>query len=882
MMTAAPTPHAPCAPGADTGAGLTEAEATRRLATQGPNELPTARPLGALRLLVDIATEPMFALLLACGSVYLVLGSRHEALMLLGFVLVIMAITWFQQRRAERSLSALRQLSSPRARVIRDGVARRIAGRDLVCGDLVLLAEGDRVPADLQLLVANDLWADESLLTGESAPVQKTLARPRPEASSPDAPAGRTPVPADLGPIATDKAGDRRTDIVLAGTLVVRGTARARAIATGENSALGQIGQSMRQIIPERTPTQRETDRLVRAVALSGLGLALLLAIIQGLAQGDWLHGLLAGLTLAMAVLPEELPVALTLFLALGAWRLAREQVLTRSMPTLELLGGATVLCVDKTGTLTRNQMSVERLWCPTAEARDLVDARQVLAEDLHPVLEHAVLASHRQAHDPMEVAIRQAGDRLLVDTGHLHADWTLIEDYPLTSELLAMSRVWQSADRRAWMIASKGAPEAIADLCHLSPERSGRVAAQAAAMASDGLRVLGVARSRHEAGALPARQHDLDFEFVGLIGLQDPLRPGVEAAIAQCRSAGIRVVMLTGDHPVTALAIARQAGLPSGTLAMTGAELSGLDERALEGRLDNTLVFCRLQPEHKLRLVRAFKARGDIVAMTGDGVNDAPALRAAHIGVAMGLRGTDVAREAAALVLLDDEFGSIVGAIRTGRRIFTNLRKAIGFLIAVHIPIAGLSLLPILPGWPMLLMPVHVLLLELIIDPACTLVFEAEPIDQATQSARPRPVDEPLFDRGTLLRALLQGSGLLVILLAGSVLGRMNGLSDEAVRTLAVSALVLSSLGLIQVTRVGTGPVFAIDRGLNLPFLLIGLTGLLLLVIALQVPAVRALFAFEAPTMPLVGASLGLAALSTAWFTLARGVASIIASHTR
>ena len=467
--------------------GLTTEQARQRLAQDGPNALSVSGPRGVWRLLREVVTEPILLLLVACGAIYLLLGDRHEALMLMGFVLVVMGITFFQQRRTERSLQALRNLSSPRALVLRDGTVQRVAGRELVRGDVVLLAEGDRVPADLDLLEASSLRVDESLLTGESVPVDKWPAAPAPQ------------------------GGDRSDNCgrVFAGTLVTQGTAQARVVATGAHSALGRIGASLSALGGESTPVQQETRRIVRHIAAVGLALATGLALAYWYTTGDALRGLLAGLTLAMAILPEELPVVLSIFLGLGAWRLARENVLARSIPAIELLGATTVLCVDKTGTLTANRMAVRRLWCATAHFDTVAQVDEPLQEDLHGVLEYAVLASHRQAFDPMETAIGQAGQWLLADTEHLHADWTLVDDYPLSREMLAMSRVWQSPDRRERMIAAKGAPEAIVDLCHLGAEQATAIAIEVARMASAGLRVLGVARAMLDGAVLPGNQQD-------------------------------------------------------------------------------------------------------------------------------------------------------------------------------------------------------------------------------------------------------------------------------------------------------------------------------------------------------------------------------------
>jgi Ca2+-transporting ATPase len=796
----------------------------------------------------------MFLLLVACGAVYLVLGDRQEALMLLGFVFVVMGISFVQQRRSERSLAALRDLSSPRALALRDGQLVQVAARELVVDDLVRLAEGDRVPADVRLVEVSNLAVDESLLTGESEPVVKVSS---------------AAVPGQAADLAASAGQDLSR--AWSGTLVTRGTASARVVATGVNSALGRIGQSLAGIGVEKTPLQQETRRVVTRVAGVGLVLAAALAVAYGVAWGNALQGVLAGLTLAMAVLPEELPVVLALFLGLGAWRLAREKVLARSIPAIERLGATTVLCVDKTGTLTTNRMTLRRLW----SAHGTYDSGQagagVLPEELHGVLEYAVLASHRRAFDPMESAIGEAGRELLAGTEHLHADWTLVEDYALTPELLAMSRVWQSPDRGERLIAAKGAPEAIVDLCHLDEAQGARVLEQVKALADAGLRVLGVAQAPVRAGSLPERAHDFDFAFVGLIALEDPLRPDVAQAVAECKAAGIRVVMMTGDHPATALSVARQAGIGSDAPAVTGAELAAMSDMSLGERLGRTQVFCRVQPDQKLRLVRAFQARGEVVAMTGDGVNDAPALKAADIGVAMGARGTEVAREAAALVLLKDDFSSLVTAVRYGRRVFANLRKAIVFVVAVHVPIVGLSIVPVLFGWPMLLLPVHILFLQLVIDPACSVVFEAEPLEADAMQLPPRRPDQRLFDKAVLVRGLWQGGGLLLLLLGVYAGTRawlpLDAQRDDIARELTFVVLVLSNLGLIHTNRSWARTELLGRPESRAAFAWIAAATLAVLGTVLGVPAVGRLFAFAAPPPIAWLAVPGAVGLGLAWF---------------
>ena len=832
--------------------GLSDAEAARRLECDGPNALDEARQRSLLRLLLRVASEPMFLLLVACGLIYMALGDRGEALLLLCFVFLVMGMTFMQQRRTDNALAALRQLASPGALVVRGGVMRSIAARALVVGDVVAVSEGNRVPADLLLLESSNLTADESMLTGESVSVAKFAAA---------AQAGNDAAPGI--------PGDTENHI-FAGTLIVQGTARGRVVATGSRSALGRIGASLAAISSGPTAIELETRRVVVRVALGGLVLAALLALLYWYLRGDWLRGLLTGLTFAMAVLPEELPVVLTIFLGLGAWRLAREHVLARRIPAIELLGATTLLCVDKTGTLTTNRMALRALWTEAARydvAREGAAAGvPPLPEALHEVLEFAMLASHRRAFDPMEAAIGAAAAQLLAGTEHLHADWTLLGDYPLSREMLAMSRVWHSPDRRAKMIAVKGAPEAVIDLCHMDAARAALIAAQVDAMAAQGLRVLGVGRAVFDADPLPGKQHDFDFVFLGLIALEDPVRQDVPAAIAACRLAGLRVVMITGDHPATALSIARQAGLAAGRV-MEGAALTSLAPAARDRRLADTDIFCRVQPAQKLALVQAFQARGEVVAMTGDGVNDAPALKAADIGVAMGARGTDVAREAAALVLLNDDFASLVTAVAHGRRVFANLRKAIVFVVAAHVPIVGLSVIPVLAGWQMLIMPVHVLFLQLIIDPACSLVFEAEPAEPDAMRVPPRAAAARLFDWPLLWRGLWQGAGLLLALVALNLAGRATAQEDGAIRATTFAVLTIANLGLIHANRSFSRSSWRRTRPSNPMFALIAGAAVALLALVLVAPVLRAFFSFTLPSWPLAATGLAALLFSLAWF---------------
>ena len=798
--------------------GLSQGEALRRLEAEGPNALPAAERQGLLHLLGHVAAEPMFVMLIVASAVYVALGDLAESAALAASIVVVFAITVVQERRTERALERLRDLSSPRALVIRDRLEQRIAGRDVVRGDLLVLREGDRVAADGVIEQAHDLEADESLLTGESVPVRKS------------------------------RAGDHR---IHSGTLVVRGTGWATVTATGVRSQLGRIGTSLARVDSGKTSLEVETARLVRYIAVIAVALCIAAAGIFILTRGDVLGGVLAGLTLAMSILPEEFPVVLAIFLALGAWRIARHGVLTRRLPAIEMLGAATVLCCDKTGTLTENRMRVVETWsggrAVTADHFSVTEA---------PLLVTAALACERAPFDPMERAILEAAERWK-DGTPLHAP--IERHYPLQETFLAVAMARRIAPDTV-EIAMKGAPETVIDACRLDTGARTEALAAAEDAAERGLRMLAVAVSHWGNEPLPADLRAPPWEFVGLVALADPVRPAVPAAIADCRRAGIRVVMITGDHPATARAIAMQAGLDASRV-VTGGEIATLDAASLANAARTAQVFARVRPEQKLALVNAFRAAGDVVAMTGDGVNDAPALKAAHIGVAMGGRGTDVAREAAALVLLDDDFTAMVATIRLGRRIYDNIRHAMSYLVAVHVPLAGMGLAPLLLGWPVFLYPLHVVFLEFVIDPACTLAFEAEHSDGRVMERPPRNPREPLFTRRALLTAGMLGLVAFAVVAGSYGLALACGLSPGAARALGFITLVTSNLALIVAQRSDRLTTLELlGRGNAVLWgLVAGAAAALLAVV--HWPAAAHLFRFEVPPPPaqLAAAAAGL-----------------------
>ena len=806
--------------------GLSEAEARDRLARVGLNRLPPPQhktPLGAL---LSVASQPMVLLLLACAVLYALLGSVFDSVALALSIVAVSAISVYQELRTQRVLEALRDLSSPRSTVVRDGVVKRIASQDLVPGDRLIVQEGDRLACDALLLQSHSMRVDESLLTGESAPVDK------------------------------DCASAEGADRLHAGTLVVQGDGVATVTETGARTTLGRIGGSMAALAPRGGRLQRELTRLVQRVAVLALLICVLAALLFAWHEGSWTRGLLVGLTLAMSIVPEEFAVVWTVMLALGAWRLAQAQVLTRQPQAIETLGTTTVLCVDKTGTLTCNRMAVAALH--DGEGGAHVAPGETVPAAFEVLLRTAALASVKEGIEPMDQAIfgLLPAPELLAGTAQLLRREGVVTGRPFVRQC------WRIDGDERSLVAVKGAPEAVLARCADAAPRLQRLAGQADSWARQGLRVIAVARTRCLEGvALP----ESGYEAVGLVAFQDPLRDDVAPALQECQRAGVRVVMITGDSAATALAIAREAGLvhaDGGDAVLSGVQLDAMDELQLEVAVARAVVFARVTPAQKLRIVQALQRRGDVVAMTGDGVNDGPALRAADVGVAMGQRGTDVAREAAAIVLLDDRFGSLVDAVRAGRRIFANLQKAMGYLFAVHVPIVGLAMLPLLGG-PVLLLPLHVVMLELIIDPACSMVFEAEPLAPHGMQVPPRRADTRLFSLAAVRRALAVGGVALLAVVVTQWLGHSAGLSGEGLRLVGLATIVIGNLAMLQWFRGG----FRRAPGVNsrLESLRLGVCALGLAV--LLIPGLSAAFGLPAELdARWVLALLGVPAAWAAW----------------
>ncbi|MFA6097752.1 MAG: cation-translocating P-type ATPase [Candidatus Paceibacterota bacterium] len=829
--------------------GLSEEEVKNSFEKHGYNELPSSKKRSFMKIIEEVLQEPMFILLVIAGSVYLVLGSTEEAFLLLGFVFVIVGITIYQENKTENALDALRKMSSPRALVIRGGKQKRIPGVEVVPGDIIVLKEGDRIPADAELLWTRNLSVDESLLTGESVPVRKD--------------------PSNKNSGSSRKTEEERSSIIYSGSLVVQGQGVAKVRTTGINTEMGKIGKALEVIKEERTPLQDQTKRIVKSVFGIVIVLFLIIILYYGIVRGNWTEGILSGITLAMALLPEEFPVVLTIFLALGAWRISKEQALTRKISAVETLGSSTVLCVDKTGTLTENKMSVREIFTE-GENFDVKGNEDRLPSKFHEIIEYGILASEEDPFDPMDKAIQDLGKRTLANTRHIHTKWTLVEEYPLTRKLLAISHVWRredGGDHDGYVVSAKGAVEAICDLCHLDADECRKISVLVDSMAANGLRVISVAKSGFEKSDLPSSQHDFDFKFLGLIGLADPVRKTVPPAMKECYNAGIRVIMITGDYPATAKNIAREIGLKNYNEIITGPELEKMGSEELRKKIKEVNIFARVAPEQKLLIVNALKSNGEIVAMTGDGVNDAPALKSAHIGVAMGERGTDVARESAGIVLLNDDFSTIVKAVRLGRRISDNLKKAMAYIVSVHIPIAGVSFFPVLFGWPVVLYPVHIVFLELVIDPACTVVFEAEKEEANVMRRPPRDPKKPLFGSKILILSVLQGFFSLLAVAAIFMLARYSGQSDEEARTLAFITLITSNISLILVNRSWTKTIISYMFVPNRALAGVAAIAITFLIMALYIPALQRVFHFGFMHWEDIITSLAFGISSIVWF---------------
>ena len=742
--------------------GLTEEQVRNLQEKHGKNELVLEKKNTFLKKVISIFLEPMFLLLFFTAMIYFLLGEPRDGIIMLVFVTFMSSINLFQEWKTDKTLEALKDLSSPRVTVIRNSSVEEIDSKELTVEDLVIIEEGEKITADGEVIEVLGFGVDESTLTGEVEVVWKKT---------------------DLD--GEEKESHWLKNLCYAGTMATQGSALMRVTSIGLSTEYGKIGIDIASSPQQPTPLEKQTKYLIKVCAFIGIGMFVLVFLITLQHTNNITNSILSGITLAMAMIPEEFPVILTVFLAMGAWRLAKKNCLIRRMPSVETLGAVSVLCVDKTGTLTQNKMTVQETF-------------QLSKFSEKEMVYWAGLGCETEPYDPMEKAILEYVKLKDISKEELFKN-ELVHDYPFTSEIKMMGHIWKINDSIS--LAAKGSPESILPLCDLSDNERLTIEREQEALAQKGYRVIAVARNI-EIKEILADIKDNKLELIGLIGLVDPYRKEVPDAIELCNKAGIRIVMITGDNGVTAISIARKIGIPNSDNVIIGQELEKMSEEELHQRVKNTNIFARVIPSHKMRIVKALKNVGEIVAMTGDGVNDAPALKYADIGIAMGKRGTGVAKEAADMILLDDNFNTIVDTVKDGRRIYDNIKKAVEYVFVIHIPIALIALLTPLLHLPLLLLPIHVVLLELIIDPTCSIVFERQPEEVDIMERKPRKSREALITSKLMTKAILQGLSIFIGSFGSYVYLFNNGHVESMARTFALAVIIFANLFLVYVNQ--------------------------------------------------------------------------------
>ncbi len=832
--------------------GLTTAKVLASRAKYGPNELQPMRKLNLFQKALHVLTEPMFLLLLATASIYFILGEITDGFIMLGCVLFVSGIEFFQERKTDKALEELNTLSAINIHVIRDGRAQVIDSKDLVVGDIVLLEEGDKIPADGKILAAQGLGVNESALTGESAVVYK-----KPVNSSNNSSNSENFDNANTSAEPSNDFNEHfKPNMCYAGCDVTNGSATIEITAVGPETEYGKIGKALSSIKKTKTPLEKQIQKLIIICTIISLTFCIIITLVNFFYNAHLdlkdrlIQSILSGITMAMATIPEEIPVVLTVFLAMGAWKLAKQNALTRNMKAVETLGAVTVLCTDKTGTITENKMTVKDIFTTNPNFATI-----------------AALACPKTPYDPMEIAIQKYAFAHGVDQNVYNQE--LIHEYVFNNEDKMMGQVWENHGAKTLYV--KGAYESILPLCGLEKSTIDQITSQVKTFSHLGYRVLAVAE-RQELNEIPERLSDNPLTFVGLITLVDPPRQGIKASVEACHNAGIRIIMITGDNGQTAEGIASQIGLRNSSEIITGAELEQMSDQELQNRVKTTNIFARVYPNHKMRIVKALQHNHEVVAMTGDGVNDAPALKKAEIGIAMGERGTNVAKEASDLILLDDNFNTIVDAISNGRTIYANIKKAISYILVIHIPIILTALFVPLFDLPLLLLPVHIVLLELIIDPTSSIIFQRLKPDQNVMHEKPRRLNASLIDFPTVIKCLTQGALIfLAIFLSYSYLIRAGRPQAEAA-AFSFTTLVLANIFVVYVLQSDRPALYNLIIDLKDKIIvLINTAIIIVLLLIIYVPLLNRLVGTTPLSLSELLAALGLAALATLIFDLVK-----------
>jgi Ca2+-transporting ATPase len=821
--------------------GLNSEEVEKLQKKYGMNELVIQEKPNMLKKFLGVFKEPMFLLLLIAATVYFLLGAPKDGAIMLVFVGFVASITFIQEWKTEKTMNALKDLTSPKVNTLRNGKNILIKSTELVPGDVVFLSEGERIPADCIVLEPSNFSVDESILTGESEYVMK------------------------VSTTQSEKSTDYwKKDILYAGTLCVFGKCTAIVKFTGINTEYGKIGKAISEAKDEPTPLQKKVSILVKNIAIAGVILCISVMVASYFYSFDILNSILSGISLAMAIIPEEFPVVLTVFLSMGAYRLAKNNTLMRKISAVETLGSATVLCVDKTGTITQNKMKVKSIYSDGG----IFNNEDLKNQELSDLM---VLSCEKDPYDPMEKAILEAANLSQLETVY---KYDLSKKIAFDSKTKRMANIYIKDNK--YYVAVKGSAETVLGLCNLDKQTMDEINIEIDKMASNGLRVLALADCTSEEVYEDLECYELTFK--GLVGLQDPPKDGVEEAIKLCKKAGIRVVMITGDYSKTAMAIGEEIGLKFTDKVIVGNEIDSLSENELCEVVKSCDVFSRVIPEQKMKIVKALKKNGEIVAMTGDGVNDAPALKSADIGIAMGQRGTEVAKEAADMILMDDNFTTIVKSVKDGRRVYDNIRKAMVYILIIHIPIAAMAMFAPLFNLPPLLLPMHIMLLELIIDPTCSIVFEGEPAEANIMENHPRPPQEPLLTRSLTIKVVLQG--IIMFLAAFMPFHYMIdlGISSEYARSFSLITFIVANVTLVLVNRSNTELLYHLikEKGSKVR-LIVNSMALIMVFAIVYIPILNGFFRTEKIGIYPLIIAIVLGFISTGWWEIVKITRKII-----
>jgi len=812
--------------------GLTEEQVLRQREEHGYNRLDNNKENGFLKSIKGLAKEPMVLLLLLASSVYFITGNTGDGVFLASAIVLVACISLYQDARSRNALMKLQDFTTPACQVIRDGKVQEIKSEEVVVGDYLMVGEGSSIVADGTIIQSNDFSVNESILTGESLPVFKEK-------------------------VNTDNK-------IYCGTTVATGLAISIVTAIGNETKLGKIGSSLKNIKESKTPLETQIRNFVLRMTVAGAIVFFIVWIINYFRSHDLLDSLLRALTLAMSILPEEIPVAFTTFMALGSWRLMKMGIVVKQMKTVETLGSATVICTDKTGTLTENKMSLAKLY--VLSGNKISNADNALSNEEMELIRVAMWASEPIPFDPMEIALHNAYKDSVVDDESLN--YKMIHEYPLDGRPPMMTHIFEN-EKNNRIIAAKGAPEALMKVSNLTPAEKDQIESALKIISSDGYRVLGVGETIFTGSNFPVKQQEFQFKFNGLVAFHDPPKKNIQSVLNNFYAAGIKVKLVTGDNPATASAIAKQIGFKGFDIGITGDELLKVPESQLQEKVAETYVFTRMFPEAKLKIINALKAKKEIVAMTGDGVNDGPALKAAHIGIAMGKKGTEIAKQSASLILVEDDLAKMVDAIAMGRKIYANLKKAIQYIISIHIPIILTVFIPLALGWiyPNIFSPVHVIFLELIMGPTCSIMYENEPLEKNTMIQPPRPFMVTFFNWKELATSIVQG----LMITAGSLFIYQyavdSGFNEFKTRTMVFTTLIASNIFLTLVNRSFYYSVITtLKYKNNLVLIIIGLTFLITALLLFVIPFSN-FFQFEQLNFTQIIYSIVTGFISVIWF---------------